>query len=321
MIALAIQLPTRALPRPVPASNALLFDVIARLRAQGQGGRGSSEEARFFEISHNGRCSLRFASRAPARLRLNFPKEAELLDVMRTIRAEAAETFLIEQIRVHREGIASALAPFDPRDAALIWLDTIRAIEEFINLPLFGLDDESLESAIVGFRLNAFDPRSLVPIRSALLEKFGEGVAQRFVWTALQGAAIGAAFRMHGLLEAAGGFETVGAAIGYFQSHRRHLVALLYTLPAACRGVRSVPRLDSLNEFLPRVEHSGLELTGLHRQLMLAKVFPDYELRLDAHGFVSNHQLSPSTSHSPQPNALLTSNTEGIGPEMHGSCA
>jgi hypothetical protein len=85
----------------------------------------------------------------------------------------------------------------------------------------------------------------------------------------------------------------VGHAIGYFQSRRRHFVALLYTLPTACRGDRVVARLDTLNVFLPLVELHGIALTGLYQQLMLAKVFADYSLVLDDTGFVANHSFQP----------------------------
>lgn len=212
---------------------------------------------------------------------------------MREISGKDAETFLHEQITMHRGGIAQALAPFDAKGVVYAWLDTFRAIEEFINLPLFGLKDDALEQAIISLRLDALNPAALAPIHSALVARFGEGLAQRFVWTVQQVAAIGAAFRLNNLFEAAAGFQTVGNAIGYFQSRRRHLVALLYTLPESCRGVQPVARLDTLNQFLPQVELSGITLTGLHQMLMLAKVFPEFKLQIDSCGFAANHHYEP----------------------------
>ena len=87
-----------------------------------------------------------------------------------------------------------------------------------------------------------------------------------------------AAFQLHGLMEAASGFETVTHAIGYFQSRRRHLLALLYSMPEACRGTRSVARLDTLNLFLPIIELHGIALTGLSQQLVLANGIPQLQI-------------------------------------------
>jgi hypothetical protein len=213
--------------------------------------------------------------------------------MIRKIIGEDAKTLIQSQISAHRGGIAHALSPFDAKSAFFAWFDTFRAIEEFINLPLFGLDDDALEQSIIKLRLDAIDPAALAQIRSALVKHFGDRFAQRFVSTVLQASAIGAAFRQHGLDGAAAGFQTVAHAIGYFQSRRRHLVALLYTLPKACRGRCPLPRLDTMNQFLPQVELSGLTLTGLYQKLMLAKVFPDFALLLDGHGFSANHDYEP----------------------------
>lgn len=212
---------------------------------------------------------------------------------MREISGADAETLLKDQIAAHTSGISQVLAPFAAEHTFSTWLETVRAIEEFINLPQFGLDDDALEQQIINLRLDAVDPVALAPIRSALIAKFGQSMAQRFVWTVLQASAIGAAFRLNGLFDAAAGFQTVAHATGYFQSRRRHIVALLYTLPDACRGARLLARLDAMNQFLPQVEISGLTLTGLHQKLMLAKVYPDFTLTVGDHGFAANHSYEP----------------------------
>lgn len=202
-----------------------------------------------------------------------------------------AEALVRSQIEQHREGIAHVLARLDARSAVSAWLDALRAIEEFINLPLVDLDDDELEQSIFDFRLDQLDARELKKIQAALAAKFDAGMSNRFVLTVMQGVAIGTAFRQHGFFEAASGFQTIKHAIGYFQSRRRHLVALLYTLPTACRGAQSLQRNDTLNLFLPAIEHSGLTLTGLYQHVMLAKVFADYRLRVGEHGFSGSRQF------------------------------
>ena len=210
---------------------------------------------------------------------------------MKELIGEAAESLIRSQIAAHSEGIKKALAPFDVRSAVTGWLDTIRAIEEFINLPLFAIDDEVLERAIVEMRLDRLDPVKLRSLRSELAKRFGEGLADRFVKTILQSIAIAQAFRQHGLFEAAAGLQTVAHAIGYFQSRRRHFVALLYSLPHACRGRQPFARMDSMNQLLPHVEHSGMTIVGLQHKLMLANVFPDFRLFVGSDGFTGNRDF------------------------------
>jgi len=251
---------------------------------------------------------------------------------MREISGPELTDFLNHQIDWHRGKIAQALAPFDPCSAFPAWLDTVRAVEEFINLPLFALpDDDPLEKAIVDFRLDIpeLSPAALAGIRDSLIARFGQGVAQRFVWTLLQAAATGVSFREHGLMEAASGLQTVKHAIGYFQSRRRHFVALLYTLPKACRGALRLERLDTLNVFLPLVELHGTALTGLYQQLMLANVFPDFVLLLDGRDSIPSHHFEPLDQsfldperagimemHTTQPNPEIVRTLEPTDPRL-----
>jgi len=62
----------------------------------------------------------------------------------------------------------------------------------------------------------------------------------------VQAMAIGASFALHKIESTKGDFQTVGSAIDYFQSRRRHLVALLYTLADAATGSQTVAQLDTL---------------------------------------------------------------------------
>lgn len=213
---------------------------------------------------------------------------------MTQITGAEAEALINSQIKAHSDGIADALPRFAPSDGFYAWLDTIRAIEEFINLPLFGLDDdEALARTIENFQLDQLDPAALAPIRQKLIGRFGGSFAQRFLHLVLQASAIGAAFRTHDMMEAASGFQTVAHAIGYFQSRRRHLMAMLYALPTAGQGRDALEQLDTINQLLPLVEHSGITITGLYQKLMLARVFPDFALDVEATGFTANHHLEP----------------------------
>lgn len=210
----------------------------------------------------------------------------------RTLRGEALIDLLQEQIDQHSGGLQTALAPFDAGSAVAAWMETLRAVEEFINLPLFGLDDEVIEAALIALPLDAAvsRPRRLRAVRHHIAYRYGEAFAQRFSTLLLQGMAIGHAFAQHGIASGAAGFVTVATMVGYLQSRRRHLVSLLYTLPTACRGDRTVVPLDTLNQFLPLVELNGVTLTGLYQQLMLAMADPNYSVALGAHGFLGSQE-------------------------------
>lgn len=192
-----------------------------------------------------------------------------------------------DQIDQHAGGLQAALASIDPTSAVTAWMETLRAVEEFINLLLFGLDDEVIEAALIALPVNAAvsRPRRLRAVLHHIKYRYGEAFARRFSILMLQGTAIGRAFAQHGIASGAAGFDTVGTMVGYLQSRRRHLVSLLYTLPTACHGSRTVVPLDTLNLFLPLVELNGVTLTGLYQQLMLAMVDSEYSVTLDAHGF------------------------------------
>lgn len=140
-------------------------------------------------------------------------------------------------INTNTANIANALALYDPITATLAWFDTLRAIEDCINLPMADWDDDELEVRLYNLALPPllWDPRPLLALRPRLVSKFSETFANRFQNLMIQGATIGAAFAENGLLEMTQGFLSVGTMIGYFQSRRRHFVALLHTLPSSSR--------------------------------------------------------------------------------------
>ena len=205
---------------------------------------------------------------------------------------EAAESKMQELIAHSRAAINAQLAPYDPASTFDVWFSTIRGIEELINLPI-ELQDEALLDRILGLSLLDIDGvvRDLAAIKVELQRQFTVGVASRLMWTLIQTSAIAASFASHGI-SAARGLRTVGAAIGYFQSRRRHLLALLHTIPKACRGTTKVHKLDGLNLFLYFVETAGTGLTSMYKNLMLARVYPDFELIVDAQGTLANHDFN-----------------------------
>lgn len=201
-----------------------------------------------------------------------------------------AEALVQEQILQHAAGIQNSLSVFDARSAVAAWLEALRGIEELINLPLFELEDEQTILALVSLPLDHISPLQVTNLQRMLTDQFDAGVVRRFVQTLLRSAAIGLAFRLHGI-EGGEEFRTLGGAITYFQSMRRQMVGLLYLMPLACRGTDSVDPLDALNVFLPIVEHSCVGLTSLYRHLVLLRIHDDYVLTVGPQSFKGNYSL------------------------------
>lgn len=207
---------------------------------------------------------------------------------MSQIKGAAARTLIANQIALHGDGIAKALANYDPSDTAEKWHATIRAIEEFINVPLFGIDDDRLVEALHALPLDGrllAEPTAMGLVIQGIARKFGIDLARRYASTIIQATAINIAFRQHGWREFGRGItlERVGDAIAYFQSRRRQLVAMFYSIPGMCKGTEKIASHDTLNVFLPQIEMSGISLISLHRQAVLADIFPGFRFTTGWH--------------------------------------
>ena len=225
---------------------------------------------------------------------------------MQEIRGDEAKKIITDQIEKHRNGILSSLAPFEPIDTFHKWHTTIRSVEELINVSRFGIDDPTFESELRSIPLDMQllkNPTLLIPIQNELSKLFNPKLAQRFTVLALQTAAINIGFQAKGQNGFGYGLNlrTMGAAIDYFQSRRRHLVSLLYSIPNACIGNKTLNSMDTLNVILPIVEHSCVTLTGLHQQAALANIFSDFCLYSDGAGFQASHQFQPLENYFLEP--------------------
>jgi hypothetical protein len=213
------------------------------------------------------------------------------------ITGDAAKALIERELAAHTNGIVSLLSRYQLTDTVHKWHATIRAVEEFINVSRFGIEDDQLRGWLLALPLDgrflANPGLVLLQVQQALAPHFEVGTVQRFTQILLQTAAVAHAFRLHGQVTFGHGasLTTVGAAIDYFQSRRRHLVSLLYTMPYACRGPEQLAPLDTLNVLLPQVEHSCATITGLHQQLALADVLADFSLKVDDTGAVASHQF------------------------------
>jgi hypothetical protein len=207
---------------------------------------------------------------------------------------DEARSLIEEQLAAHGTGILAALARYQSTEALASWHGTIRAVEEFINLPLFGIYDEHARARLKTLPLD----QQLFSDLDAVLQTVGEilsprfeaGVITRFCQTMLQTAAIAGGFRMQ-RHDFGPGFtlDTVGAAVEYFQSRRRHMVSLLYTMPFACKGTAVLMPLDTMNVLLPQIEHSCITITGFHLKLAQLDILDDFSLEVDEVGAMASH--------------------------------
>lgn len=213
------------------------------------------------------------------------------------LRGDEARSLLERQISEHSSGLLSTLAKYQASSAVRAWHDTIRAIEEFINIPLVGLDDVGLIRWLTAVPLDdrfLRDPWKVWhAVGRALEPHFDTGTVERFCRLMIQIAAFGRGFRLHGQSSFGAGItlRTVGDAVTYMQSRRRHFVSLLYLLPAACKGQTKLASLDTLNVLLPQVEHSCVTITSMYLKLALLETLPDFALEADDVGALASHWL------------------------------
>ncbi|MCQ4677764.1 hypothetical protein [Ralstonia pseudosolanacearum] len=172
-----------------------------------------------------------------------------MFDSAGVLSTSSSERELVTRIALQERQIYDALAPYEPHSATYAWFDTLRAIEELINLHTVDWEDEGFEQTLMSLPVIGLDlqPERLLAVRQRILGKFGQNFCTRFTRLLVQGSAISIALAMHGIIEAAAGFRTVGTMMGYLQSRRRHFVGLLHLLPTACRGRQVAAPLDTLS--------------------------------------------------------------------------
>ena len=76
--------------------------------------------------------------------------------------------------------------------------------------------------------------------------------------------------------------STGGGTLAYVQSRQRLLLAVVHSIPTVCQGTRPFPELGALGRLFEIVEHMGMGIINMHRNVMLARVFSDFELAVDS---------------------------------------
>ncbi|MBO6554766.1 MAG: hypothetical protein JJ926_18125 [Roseitalea sp.] len=213
----------------------------------------------------------------------------------RVIIGDEAKAVIESQLAAHENGLRTLLAKYRRDDAVAAWHETIRAVEEFINLPIFGIVDDQLRDWLCAVRLDdtfvANPGPTWLAVREALAPHLEPSVVSRFTRVMLYAGAMGKAFaeHEHDVRSASITLDTIGGAVGYFQSRRRHFVSLLYTMSYACSGSLILEPYDALTVLMPPVEHSCIAITGFHQKLALLEALPDFSLEIDQVGVMASH--------------------------------
>lgn len=129
-----------------------------------------------------------------------------------TLHLDASDADLVSRMAREERCIAAALAPYDPNTATYAWFDTLRAIEEVINLPTVDWNGDHLKHELYDLPIRdlSSDPRPLAWAKQLLGRRFSDTFTNRFIQLMVQSAAVSDALRIHGLDDLAARFDTLG---------------------------------------------------------------------------------------------------------------
>ncbi|UXS31883.1 hypothetical protein FY152_07210 [Agrobacterium tumefaciens] len=186
------------------------------------------------------------------------------------VTARSPRNVIENRIALHEQRIAASLAQYEPISAMAWWLDIIRAVEEVFNLGLAGFDNDTFEEMFFHTPLTEFlnHPELFIEVRQQLTHHYSETFANRICNLIGLGVSMSWSFAQIGVYEPVGGLQSFAYMVGYFQSRRRHFVALLHMMPTACRGNVPVTQSDAFTIFLPIVELDGIQLMGAQNALL-----------------------------------------------------
>ncbi|WP_053842631.1 hypothetical protein [Paracidovorax avenae] len=208
----------------------------------------------------------------------------------RELVGEEAEALVMDQITQHSQGVRQSLSAFEAKSAVVAWLVALRGVEELINIPMFDFHDGEALQRLLAIRLDGLYLPQTSQISELASEELAKGVVERLEQTLFMASAAGRLYRARGW-EGGDALRTLGGAIGFFQSRRRQMIALLYCMPSYCSGQQRVAKSAGLDQFLTIVEHSCVGLTGLYRHLILARIYDDYKLTVEQFSFHGNYAL------------------------------
>lgn len=205
--------------------------------------------------------------------------------------------------RVHRN-LAGLFAPYEPVAHFDALLAVLRGIEELINAVLIEIPNIDDAEAFARLSLRYLDKEPLISAKHLLTRHFEPEVVRRILHAIMQLQAYAAASAACGGPPVAAHTQTVGEAAMYLQERRRMLVAQLYAIPTTCAGSKRDDDMDGMTPFMVRVDQQWQFAMNMHRERLLAQVFPDYVLTDDDQSVTSNHAYQPLDALALEPERL-----------------
>lgn len=207
----------------------------------------------------------------------------------------------LERVRHH---LTRSLAPFEPVAHFDALLDVLRGIEELVNAVFTEIPDLEDAETFAGLLLRYQDAGPLLSAKRILDRHFEPAVVSRILHAIAQlqdYAATSAAWGGPPVTERT---RTIGEAAAYLQGRRRLLVAQLYAIPTVCAGTELANRMHGMTPFMARVDQQWQFAVNMHRERVLAQVFPDYVLTDDDQLVTSNHAYQPLDALALEPERL-----------------
>ena len=203
-----------------------------------------------------------------------------------------------------RQNLTHSLTPFEPVPHFDALLDVLRGIEELVNAVFTEIPDLEDAETFAGLLLRYQDAGPLLSAKRILDRYFEAPVVSRILHAIAQLQDYAATSAARGGPPVAERTRTVGEAAVYLQGRRRLLVAQLYAIPTACAGTERANRLHGMTPFMTRVDQQWQFAVNMHRERLLAQVFPDYVLTDHDQLVTSNQSYQPLDTLALEPERL-----------------
>ncbi len=200
--------------------------------------------------------------------------------------------------------LVDSLAPLEPVAHFDALLAVLRGVEELINAVFIEIPDIDDAEAFARLPLRYPDMGPLLSAAPLLARHFEPAVVRRILNAIVQLLAYSIASATEGGPPVAAQTQTIGEAALYLQERRRMLVAQLYAIPTTCVGSVRRHDMDGMTLFMGRVDQQWQVAVNMHRERLLAQVFPDYVLTHDDQLLTSNQTYQPLDTLALEPERL-----------------
>lgn len=201
---------------------------------------------------------------------------------------------LESEISKNKDHIKNEMSKYQKESLFHLWMETIRGVEELINVMKFGIHDCNLKEYLLKIKIDKnylSNPTEVFLIICRYISPlFGKNTAVRINKTIIQIAAIKNSFDQHNISKYRPTFklETLSDVVDYLQSRRRHYLALLYMIPDLCTGNEIPDDQCILVDFATLVELNGMSITSSYLNLAMSDIYDDFQIEIIDDVFKSN---------------------------------